>query len=186
MVNTLSQMVPLGLHAPDFKLPSPINQQSYSLNDLKSECATVIIFMCNHCPFVIHLIEKLVELSNHYGAKGVQFIAINSNDVDNYPMDSPEKMKEFVEHYNINFPYLFDESQQVAKAYSAACTPDFFIFNKELSLVYRGQFDNSRPGNKEPINGDSLKSALDSLLSEKPMSSEQKPSIGCNIKWKSI
>ena len=184
MSETLSSMNPLGFHAPDFKLLDVISGKRLSLNKLLSEKATVIMFICNHCPFVKHVNEELVSLANDYMSKGVSFIAINSNDVDNYPEDSPDKMKEYAIRLGYPFPYLFDETQEVAKAYDAACTPDFYIFDKKGICVYRGQLDDSRPGNGKPVTGADMRSALDHLLSGKEVSKVQKPSIGCNIKWK--
>jgi len=142
------------------------------------------MFICNHCPFVKHVNEGLVELANDYILKGISFIAISSNDVVNFPEDSPEKMKNEAKSLGYPFPYLYDESQEVARAYDAACTPDFFIYDKDLKLVYRGQLDDSRPKNGIPVTGKDIRAALDSLLQSKPVSEEQKPSIGCNIKWK--
>ncbi len=179
-----SNMFPLEEKAPSFELVNVITRQTVRLEDVKSEIATVIMFICNHCPFVKHIQEELVRLAHDYQPKGVSFIAINSNDVEKYPDDSPEKMKEIAEQLGYPFPYLFDETQEVAKAYQAACTPDFYIFDGELQCVYRGQLDDSRPGNGIPVTGSSIRSALDALLSGKPVPKEQKPSIGCSIKWK--
>ena len=184
MAATPSTMVPLGTTAPDFNLPDTVSGENKSLQDLKSEKATLIMFICNHCPFVKHINKVLVNLSTDYIARGVSFIAISSNDVINYPDDSPEKMKETAANLGYQFPYLYDESQDVAKAYEAACTPDFYIFDGELKLVYRGQLDDSRPDTGIPVTGKDLRAALDNLLSGTPVSDEQKPSIGCNIKWK--
>ncbi|ASA95924.1 thioredoxin family protein [Anoxybacillus flavithermus] len=179
-----SNMFPLGEKAPSFELVNVINGQTVHLEDVKSDIATVIMFICNHCPFVKHVQEELVRLANDYQPKGVSFIAINSNDVEKYPDDSPEKMKEVAEQLGYPFPYLFDETQEVAKAYQAACTPDFYIFNGELQCVYRGQLDDSRPSNGIPVTGSSIRAALNALLSGEPVPKEQKPSIGCSIKWK--
>lgn len=184
MALTPSTMLPLGTKAPDFTLWCAIKEREYSLDELKSEKATVIMFICNHCPYVKHVQTGLVELVNDYSHKGVSFIAINSNDVDNYPADSPENMKLDAERLGYTFPYLFDESQEVARAYDAACTPDFYIFDGDLLCVYRGQMDHSRPGNGKPVTGEHLRDALDRLLTGEPVSEEQMPSIGCNIKWK--
>ena len=184
MSETLSTMNPLGFHAPDFKLLDVISGKRLSLNKLLSEKATVIMFICNHCPFVKHVNVELVDLANDYISKGVSFIAINSNDVENYPEDSPDKMKEYAIRLGYPFPYLFDETQEVAKAYDAACTPDFYIFDEKGVCVYRGQLDDSRPGNGKPVTGADIRSALDHLLSGKEVDKVQKPSIGCNIKWK--
>ncbi len=185
MALTESRMVPLGTKAPDFTLPDVISGKELSLEDLKSDKATVIMFICNHCPYVKHIQKGLVELANDYIPKGISFIAINSNDVENYPEDSLEKMKEVAERLGYPFPYLFDETQEVAKAYGAECTPDFFVFDKDLRLVYRGQMDDSRPGNGVPVTGKDLRRVLDCILEGKEVPKDQKPSIGCNIKWKS-
>jgi len=142
------------------------------------------MFICNHCPYVKHINEQLVFLGNDYIPKGVQFIAINSNDAEQYPDDSPENMKKTAESLGFPFPYLFDETQAVAKAYHAACTPDFYIFDGEQRLVYRGQLDSSRPGNKLPVTGEDIRNALDNMLANQPIADEQKPSLGCNIKWR--
>lgn len=183
MAKTLSNMLPLGTVAPEFNLFEPLTGKVRSLSELKSNQATVIMFICNHCPFVILLKEKLVELSNAYQAKGVSFIAINSNDVKNYPDDSPERMIEDVKRFGYTFPYLFDESQLVAKAYDAACTPDIYVFDSKLKCVYRGQFDDARPGNGIAPSGTDLSAALDAVLAGVELSVDQMPSMGCNIKW---
>lgn len=184
MVLTPSTMMPLGTVAPDFSLQDTVSGDIRSLAELKSGTATVIVFMCNHCPFVKHILDQLVTVAREYTAKGVSFIAINANDVENYPEDSPEKMKELAAALDFPFPYLFDEAQDVAKAYQAACTPDFFIFDQDLKCVYRGQFDASRPGNTVPPTGEDITTVLEALLAGKPAPQDQKPSIGCNIKWK--
>lgn len=184
MAVTPSNMLALGSKATDFTLVEPLTQTMRSLSSLKSRTATVIIFMCNHCPFVKYIIDKLVDVENQYQEKGIQFIAINSNDVEHYPGDSPEKMIEFIHEKNISFPYLFDETQTVAKAYDAACTPDFFVYNKDLALIYRGRFDEATPGNHIKPTGEALSQALDAVLAGKPVNTEQKPSVGCNIKWR--
>ena len=184
MARTPSNMLPLGTPAPDFKLPDTISGKSLSLAELKSDKATVIMFICNHCPFVKHVDEGIVSLAKDYQTKGVSFIAISSNDVENYPQDSPELMKEEAEKVGYTFPYLYDETQQVAKAYDAACTPDFYVFDADLKCAYRGQLDDSRPGNGKPVTGKDLRAALDEILEGKPVSAPQIPSLGCNIKWK--
>ena len=184
MARTPSNMLPLGTPAPDFKLPDTISGKSLSLGELKSDKATVIMFICNHCPFVKHVDEGIVSLAKDYQAKGVSFIAISSNDVENYPQDSPELMKEEAEKVGYTFPYLYDETQQVAKAYDAACSPDFYVFDADLKCAYRGQLDDSRPGNGKPVTGKDLRAALDEILEGKPVSAPQIPSLGCNIKWK--
>ncbi|MFN5539739.1 MAG: thioredoxin family protein [Candidatus Melainabacteria bacterium] len=174
----------LGTKAPEFTLTDTISSKKLSLSELKSDIATVIMFMCNHCPYVIHMNDELVRLPKEYKGKGISFIGISSNDADTYPDDSPIRMKEIAEKLGYIFPYLYDESQSVAKAYGAACTPDFFIFDKDLKCIYRGQLDNSRPGNDIPVSGKDIRNALDNILASKPVDSNQKPSIGCNIKWK--
>ena len=187
MASTLSSMVSLGSPASDFELPDMLSGKKIKLSELVSQKkpkAVVIMFICNHCPFVISIKNQLVTLTNEYLQKNIIFIAINSNDIENYPDDSPEKMKELAENSGFKFPYCFDESQEVAKAYKATCTPDFFVYNSELKLAYRGQLDNSRPSNNLPATGEDLRKALDCLMANKPVFSEQKPSIGCNIKWK--
>ncbi len=184
MVKTLSTMIPLGSEAPNFCLPDVVSGSQLSLADLKSDVATVVMFICNHCPFVKHLQDGLVEVADKYIPKGVSFIAINSNDIQNYPDDSPEKMKEVAEEKGYAFPYLFDETQEVAKAYDAACTPDFFVYDGNLKCIYRGQFDESRPGNGKPVTGKDMRMALDSIIAGETIDWEQVPSVGCNIKWK--
>jgi peroxiredoxin len=173
----------LGTPAPDFRLPD-INGKIVSLADFKSAPALVVIFMCNHCPYVKLIREGLAKFGRDYQAKGAAIIGINSNDVKNYPADSPAKMKEEAASADYTFPYLFDETQAVAKAYRAACTPDIYLFDGHQKLVYRGQFDDARPGNGVPVTGKDLRAALDAVLAGKPSPTEQKPSIGCNIKWK--
>lgn len=184
MAVTESTMMELGVAAPDFNLPEPATGETKALTDLKGDKATLVIFMCNHCPFVIHVIEAIVDLANHYQPKGVGVVAISSNDIVNYPEDAPEKMVKFASKYELSFPYLYDESQDVAKAYSAACTPDFFLFDENLSCVYRGQMDGARPSNQEPNDGADLRAALDAVLAGEPVSDRQYPSAGCGIKWK--
>ncbi|MDW7680396.1 MAG: thioredoxin family protein [bacterium] len=185
MARTESTMImPLGTTAPDFQLPDVISGEVKALKELKSDKATVVMFICNHCPFVKHIRLELVKLTNEYIRLGISFVAINSNDVEKYPEDSPENMKAMAEEFGFQFPYLFDETQKVATAYYAACTPDFYIFDKQLKCVYRGQFDDSRPENRVSVTGRDIRDALNSILSGKPVDSNQKPSIGCNIKWK--
>lgn len=184
MAQTPSTMVSLGTKAPEFTLPDTISGENISLNELKIENGILIMFICNHCPFVKHVNKELVHLANDYIPKGISFIAISSNDVVNHPDDSPEKMKQVAKELGYPFSYLYDESQEIARAYDAACTPDFFVYDKDLKLVYRGQLDDSRPSNGIPVTGKDIRAALDNLLSGKPISAEQKPSIGCNIKWK--
>jgi peroxiredoxin len=174
----------LGTKAPSFELPDTISGKTLKLSELASDIATVIMFICNHCPFVKHVQHELVRLANDYTNKGISFVAISSNDVGKYPADSPEKMKELAEQLGFTFPYLYDESQDVARSYDAACTPDFYIFDGNLKLVYRGQLDDSRPGNTIPITGVDIRNAINQILKNEPVSEMQKPSIGCNIKWK--
>lgn len=177
-------MLPLGTAAPDFSLPDT-NGKTVSRADFKGKPALLVIFMCNHCPYVKHIREGLAQLGRDYQGKGAAIVAINSNDVANYPDDSPAKMAEEVKSAGYIFPYLYDESQSVAKAYRAACTPDIYLFDKDQKLAYRGQFDDSRPGNGVPVTGKDLRAALDAVLGGRPVPAEQKPSMGCNIKWKS-
>lgn len=184
MALTPSRMLPLGTKAPPFKLRSPVNEKEFSLDELKSDKATVVMFICNHCPYVKHVQRGLVELANDYIPKGVSFIAINSNDVEKYPEDSPANMKSVALRLGYPFPYLFDETQEVARAYDAACTPDFYVFDSGLKLAYRGQMDDSRPGNGKPVTGKDIREALDRILKGDPVGADQVPSIGCNIKWK--
>lgn len=184
MAETLSNMLSLGTKAPDFKLPDTVSGEDISLHDIKSDKATVIMFICNHCPFVKHVLQEIVQLGKDYQQKGISFVAVSSNDIKSHPEDAPEKMKELAEKMDFPFPYLYDENQDVALSFQAACTPDFFIFDKDLHLVYRGQLDDSRPGNNEPVNGKDIRAALDNILEGKSVSENQKPSIGCNIKWK--
>jgi peroxiredoxin len=184
MARTPSNMLALNTEAPDFTLLDTKSNSQLTLNELKGNKATVIMFICNHCPFVIHVNPELVKLAKDYHSKGVNFIAISSNDVINYPQDSPDKMQQHAIDNSYSFPYLYDATQEVAKAYDAACTPDFYVFNKTLKLNYRGQLDNSRPGNNIPVTGTDLRNALDCILTNTPIKKEQKPSIGCNIKWK--
>jgi len=184
MAATPSVMMPLGTIAPDFKLPDTISGNTYTLSELKGEHATLILFICNHCPYVLHINEALVQLANDFQSTRVSIVAISSNDAVNYPQDGPEQMKVHAKKVGYTFPYLYDESQEVARAYDAACTPDIYLFDKDLKCVYRGQFDDSRPKNDIPVTGKDLRNALNALLANQPISSEQIPSIGCNIKWK--
>ena len=184
MARTPSNMLPLGTKAPDFTLTDTVSDTSKSLSELSGKKGTVIMFICNHCPFVIHVNEMLVEIAKNYSEKGIGFIAISSNDVVNYPQDSPDKMKVHARDHNYPFPYLYDASQEIAKSYDAACTPDIYLFDGKLELVYRGQLDDSRPGNGIPVTGKDLIYALDCLLNGVENQNPQKPSIGCNIKWK--
>ena len=184
MAKTASSMIPLGSTAPEFTLIDTVSGQIKSLQEMRSDIATVIMFICNHCPFVKHIRAELAALGDEYQAKGVAVIAINSNDAATYPDDSPENMKIEAETHGYSFPYLYDETQDVARAYRAECTPDFFIFDANLACVYRGQLDDSRPGNGIDVSGKDLRAALKCVIAGKAVDSDQKPSIGCNIKWK--
>ncbi len=180
---TPSNMMPLGTIAPDFTLPDTLSGKKMSFSDVQSPIATVVMFICNHCPYVIHLEDHLVNFAKQYQDRGIQFVAISANDVNSYPQDAPEQMTVKGTELGFSFPYLYDETQAVAKAYNAACTPDFFVFDGDKKCVYRGQYDSSRPGNDTPT-GKDLGSALDALLAGNPVDSDQIPSMGCNIKWK--
>ncbi len=182
MARTPSTMLPLGTPAPDFSLVN-VNGRTVSLADFSGASALLVIFMCNHCPFVKHLAGALAQFAHEYIPRGLAVVGINSNDVANYPADSPEQMVREAEEQGYSFPYLYDETQGVAKVYRAACTPDFFLFDGNRKLVYRGQFDSSRPGNDQPITGADLRAAVDAALAGKKPSENQLPSIGCNIKW---
>lgn len=184
MARTPSNMLPLGTKAPDFSLPDTVSDTIKTLNQVSGNNGTVVMFICNHCPFVIHVNSMLVQIANSFSDKGIGFVAISSNDIINYPQDAPDKMKVHASEVGYPFPYLFDETQEIAKAYDAACTPDIYLFDKNMSLVYRGQLDDSRPGNGIPLTGNDLKHAIDCLLQGKENNAPQKPSIGCNIKWK--
>ena len=184
MARTPSNMIPLGTEAPSFELIDTKTDQSVSLQDMRSDNATVIMFICNHCPFVKHVEEELTKLANDYIPRGISFVAISSNDVENYPEDSPKLMKVNAVENNYIFPYLYDESQEIAKSYDAACTPDFYLYDSDLLLVYRGQLDDSRPGNGLSCDGKDISNAIECLINEKENTQIQKPSIGCNIKWK--
>ncbi len=184
MALTESNMLELGTEAPDFSLPDVTSGEELSLADIVSETGTVVMFWCNHCPYVIHVTEEVLKLAREYQEKGISFVAISSNDVEKYPQDGPEKMKELAAEKSYPFPYLFDESQNTAKDYDAACTPDFYLFDGDQKLVYRGQLDGSRPGNGIPLSGEDLRKALDALINRRPIDTLQRPSAGCNIKWK--
>ena len=184
MARTPSTMVALGTAASDFTLSDTVSGKNISLENVKGDVATIMMFICNHCPFVKHVNPELVKLANDYKDKGIGFVAINANDVLNHPEDSPALMTQVAKQLKYPFPYLYDESQEVAKAYDAACTPDFFIYDKDLRLVYRGQLDDSRPGNEIPVTGKDIRNALDCLVNDQPVPELQRPSIGCNIKWK--
>ncbi len=183
MVETPSTMPALGMPAPYFRLPDPWGKL-VSLDDFKAAPALLVIFLCNHCPYVQHIRAGLAKLAREYQARGVAIVGINSNDIASYPEDAPEKMAEEIKTAGYTFPYLYDETQEVAKAYRAACTPDFYLFDRARRLAYRGQMDSSRPSNNLPVTGADLRAALDAVLAGQPVPAEQKPSIGCNIKWK--
>ncbi len=183
MVLTPSTMLPLGTKAPEFSLTN-VDGETVSLSDFAGKPALLVVFMCNHCPYVKHLAEGLANLAKAYQARGVGVVGINSNDVSAHPDNAPDKMAEEVQARGYTFPYLYDETQAVAKAYRAACTPDFYVFDKDQKLVYRGQMDASRPDSGVPVTGEDLRGALDAVLAGQPAPEEQRPSIGCNIKWK--
>ena len=183
MVVTASKMLDLGTWAPDFSLPDT-EGNTVSLTDFEQAQALLVVFMCNHCPFVKHVLDDLVELIEEYQEEGVAVVGISSNDVASFPDDSPLMMAKLARECDFTFPYLYDETQEVARAYSAACTPDFFLFDSKRALVYRGQLDDSRPDNGIPVTGDDLTAAIEAVLEGTPVDLEQKPSVGCNIKWK--
>lgn len=183
MAKTPSTMVPLGTAAPAFRL-ADTEGRLRSLQDFDDAPALLVIFLCNHCPFVQHLRSALAQFARDHEGSGLAIIGINANDIDKYPEDSPEKMAEEKRKFGYDFPYLYDDTQKVAKAYRAACTPDFFLYDADRRLAYRGQFDDSRPGNGKPITGADLRAAVDAVLAKRPAPQEQKPSIGCNIKWR--
>lgn len=184
MAYTESTMLPLGTVAPAFSLPDTVSGEMVSLAALPKAPATVIMFLCNHCPYVIHVNPEIVRLVSDYQAQGVHFIGISANDVENYPQDGPEKMAILAKEVGYQFPYLYDETQEVARAYDAACTPDFYVFDAGLRLAYRGRLDGSRPKNDLPLTGADLRAALDAVLTGQPVNDIQYPSGGCNIKWK--
>jgi peroxiredoxin len=184
MAQTPSTMLELGTPAPAFSLPEPATGKTVSLDDFKDQSALLVIFMCNHCPFVKHIRSALADFAREYRPKGLAIVGISANDVKSHPEDSPEKMAQEVKTAGYIFPYLYDEDQTVAKAYRAACTPDFYLFDGDRKLVYRGQFDDSRPGNNVPVTGENLRAAVDAVLTGQPVAADQRPSIGCNIKWK--
>jgi thiol-disulfide isomerase/thioredoxin len=187
MAETLSQMLPLGTIAPDFSLPDTVTGATLGLQDLKGEKGTIVMFICNHCPYVLHVKEQLIAIAKEYEGKGIATVAISSNDVKNYPQDAPDKMKEMMEAWGRPFAaYLYDESQETAKAYQAACTPDIYLFDADLTCVYRGRLDGSTPKNDVPVTGSDLRAALDSLLARRTIDPKQIPSMGCNIKWKAV
>ena len=182
MVDTLSTMLPLGTPAPEFSLKDTVSGDTVSLADCGGK-ALVVMFICNHCPFVIHIQDGLVSFGNDYRNADVSVVGISANDARNYPGDAPDKLAAMARRMGYAFPYLYDETQVVAKSYTAACTPDFFVFDADRALVYRGQFDDSRPSNRIPVTGSDLRAAVEAVLNDRQVSSAQKPSIGCNIKW---
>ena len=182
-MRTESTMLPLGTLAPDFALPEPSGRE-WRLRDFAPAKALVVAFICNHCPYVVHVIDEFVALTREYLPRGVRVVAISANDVVKYPQDAPDKMAEFARVHGFEFPYLYDESQAVARAYDAACTPDFYVFGADVRLVYRGRMDGSTPGNKVPVTGADMRAALDAVLAGGMPAAEQVPSMGCNIKWK--
>ncbi|WP_194850809.1 thioredoxin family protein [Nonlabens antarcticus] len=182
---TSSTMLALGTKAPAFRLLDTVDEEMLSFEDVKGSKGTVVMFICNHCPFVMHINPEIVRLANDYRATGFGFVAISSNDVEKYPQDGPQLMQQTAYENAYPFPYLYDQSQDVARAYQAACTPDFYLFDSEDKLIYRGQLDNSRPSNGIPLTGRSMREAIDALLGNKEVMKNQKPSVGCGIKWKS-
>ena len=184
MALTPSSMPALGMPAADFVLPDTVSEKLLSLKQLGSARATVVMFLSNHCPYVKHVLEGLVRLGHDYRSKGVSYIAIGCSDTQTYPEDSPERMRLLAQRQGFPFPYLYDESQEVARAYQAACTPDFFVFDAQLHLAYRGRLDDSRPGNGVPVSGRDLRAALNALLAGRAVSEDQQPSVGCSIKWR--
>lgn len=179
-----STMMPIGTVAPDFDLPDVVSGENKTLEDVRLEYGVVVMFICAHCPYVKNIEEEIAVVARQYSAQKIGFVAISSNDPSEYPEDSPEGLKEQAEEFEFSFPYLFDESQEVAKAYQAVCTPDFFLFDEDLKCIYRGRFDASTPGNPEPVTGDDLINALEAHLEDEPQVEDQKPSIGCSIKWR--
>jgi thiol-disulfide isomerase/thioredoxin len=184
MTRTSSKIVALGTLAPNFNLKDTNSNEWFSFQDLKGEKGTLVLFICNHCPFVHHVIDEIIMIANDYRVQGIGIIAISSNDVVKFPQDGPELMTEFAFQNKFEFPYLYDETQEVAKAYDAACTPDFFLFDNQDKLVYHGQLDDSRPGNGIPLSGNDLRGAIDGVIYNRIINPVQKPSMGCNIKWK--
>ena len=184
MARTESSMMTLGTEAPDFRLEDVVSGRKFTPQEARGEHGLLVMFLCRHCPFVKHLDRGLSQLGHDYQDKGVGIVAIGSNDADVYPEDSPASLKEQATEQGFSFPYLYDESQDVARAYGAQCTPDFFLFDKDLRLAYRGQFDSSRPGNGVPVTGKDLRTAIDALINGQPVSADQRPSVGCSIKWK--
>jgi len=184
MARTASTMLPLGTKAPDFQLPDVVSGKTISLETFAGRQALLVMFICRHCPFVKHMQAELARIGKDYGSLGIGIVAISTNDAAKYPDDAPDKLKEMAQQLGFTFPFCYDESQETAKAYTAACTPDFFLFDTNQKLVYRGQLDDSRPGNEQPITGKDLRAALEAVLTSQTVNPDQKPSIGCNIKWK--
>ncbi len=184
MALTPSTMLPLGTKAPDFQLPDVVSGETISIDTFAGKQALLVMFICRHCPFVKHVQTQLAQIGKDYANSDVSIVAISANDAANYPDDAPDKLKEMAKELGFTFPFCYDESQETAKAYTAACTPDFFLFDADRKLVYRGQLDDSRPGNNEPVTGKDLRTALDAVLASQTVTPDQKPSIGCNIKWK--
>ena len=184
MSETPSTMLEIGSQAQEFSLPEPASGKQLNLSDFQGK-PLLVVFSCNHCPYVLHIIDSFTEFARTTQQRGLAVVMISANDAAGYPADGPEKMAELARTAGFDFPYLYDESQQVARAYRAACTPDFFLFDDAHQLVYRGQYDGSRPGNKLPVNGSDMKAAVDALLNDRAISDEQTPSVGCNIKWRS-
>ncbi len=185
MALTASTMLPLGTKAPDFQLSDVVSGKTISLDTFADKKALLVMFICRHCPFVKHVQTQLAQIGKDYADADVGIVAISTNDAVNYPDDAPDKLKEMAQQLGFTFPFCYDESQGTAKAYTAACTPDFFLFDADRQLVYRGQLDDSRPSNDQPVTGKDLRAALDAVLASQPVNPDQKPSIGCNIKWKS-
>jgi peroxiredoxin len=177
-------MLALGTSAPAFNLPDVVSGKDISLETFASKKALLVMFICRHCPYVVHVQEEIARIGMDYLDRDLAIVAIASNDIQNYPDDAPDRLKEMADALGFRFPYLYDASQEVAKAYTAACTPDFFVFDEQRGLVYRGQLDSSRPGSDLPVTGEDLRSALDAVLADEPVNRDQKPSVGCNIKWK--
>lgn len=180
---TPSTMLNLGTDAPDFNLKD-LDNNTITLNNFSNYKALLVVFMCNHCPYVLHVIDSFSKIAAEYQSKGVATVGINSNDIETYPQDAPDKMIEFSKNHNLSFPYLLDDTQKTAQSYRASCTPDFFLFDNNRKLVYRGQMDEARPGNNKPVTGQNIREAMDAVLSSKAVTENQKPSMGCNIKWK--
>ena len=184
MALTASTMLPLGTLAPDFQLPDVVSGDTISLSTFAGKQALLVMFICQHCPFVKHVKTELAQLGKDYINQNVGIVAISANDINNYPDDAPEKLKAMAVELDLSFPVCYDASQETAKAYTAACTPDFFLFDAAQKLVYRGQLDDSRPSNGKPVTGADLRAAIDAVLASRPVPTEQQPSVGCNIKWK--